>query len=494
MLFNSFSFIVFLPIVVILYYIFPHKLRWLLLLVASCYFYMAFVPKYILILFALIIVDYFLAIFLENETDQKKKKLALVFGIISNVSLLFVFKYFNFFNENVASLAHLLGWNYSVGFLRLALPLGLSFHTFQSLSYLIEVYRGTQKAEKHFGIYSLFVLFFPQLVAGPIERASHMMHQFHEEHPLVWKNIVGGLKLIIWGFFLKIVVADRASLLVDAFYTHPEKFVGPAGALALVLFAFQLYGDFAGYTFIALGSAQMLGFELSENFRRPYLAKSISEFWQRWHISLSSWLRDYVYQGVLSAHKRVSLRALYTAIVITFLLSGIWHGAGWTFVCMGLFYGILIVLGVATKKWRDRFMSTLGLNNKSKVRIFIQTITTFGLVCIGWLFFRSPNMATVLEILEKVSTGWREFFTHFYNTAYLKQHFRYRYEGLEVIETLIFSALLFCIEFVQEKDLDFVKEKIVSNLYAQTFIYTVLILTIIVFGQFHQKVFIYFQF
>ena len=494
MLFNSFSFVVFLPIVVALYYTFPHKLRWLLLLLASCYFYMAFVPKYILILFALIVVDYYLAIFIEKETDPKKKKLALVFGIVSNVSLLFVFKYFNFFNENIASLAHLLGWNYSVGFLRLALPLGLSFHTFQSLSYLIEVYRGTERAERHIGIYALFVLFFPQLVAGPIERASHMMQQFHDEHPFVLKNIIHGLKLIVWGFFLKIVVADRASLLVDAFYAHPDKFVGPAGALALVLFAFQLYGDFAGYTFIALGSAQMLGFKLSENFRRPYLAKSISEFWQRWHISLSSWLRDYVYQEILTAHKRVSMRALYTAIIITFLLSGVWHGAGWTFVFMGLFYGILIVLGIVTKKWRDKFMSATGIGSKSKLRLLIQTLTTFGLVCIGWLFFRSPNMATVIEIIEKISTGWKEFITHFYNTTYLKQHFRFGYEGLEVIETLIFSALLIHIEYIQEKDLKFVKEKIVSNLYAQTFIYTVLILSIIVFGQFHQKVFIYFQF
>lgn len=454
---------------------------------------MAFVPKYILILFALIITDYFLAIAIEKEQDKKVKKIYLIIGIISNIGFLFIFKYFNFFNQNISAMAKFLGWHYPIGYLKLALPLGLSFHTFQSLSYIIEVYRGNGKAEKHFGIYSLFVLFFPQLVAGPIERASHMMHQFHENHPLVWKNIIDGIKLIIWGFFLKIVIADRASLLVDAFYNNPQNFVGPAGAFSLVLFAFQLYGDFAGYTLIALGSAKMIGFELSENFRRPYLAKSISEFWQRWHISLSSWLRDYVYQGIIASHKRVSMRALYTAVIITFLLSGVWHGAGWNFIFMGLFYGMAISIGTATKKWRDKFFDLFKMK-QSSIRYFIQTIFTFSLVCIGWLFFRSPNLKTIILILEKISTGWATFFQNLFNTEYLKNNFTFGYQELEILTTSAFILLLVAIELTQEKKSDWVKEKITKSVYMQSFIYCFLVLAIIIFGQFNEKVFIYFQF
>lgn len=494
MLFNSLSFLVFLPVVVVVYYLIPHKTRWFWLLGASCYFYMAFVPKYILILFALIIVDYFLAIIMESETKKNRRKFYLIFGIISNIGLLFVFKYFNFFNENLSALAHLIGWNYSVDSLRLLLPLGLSFHTFQSLSYLIEVYRKNQKAERHFGIYSLFVLFFPQLVAGPIERAGHMLHQFYENHIFDLLNILNGIKFIVFGFFLKIVVADRASLVVDTFYKNPSNFGGPATVLALILFAFQLYSDFAGYTLIAIGSAKMLGLELTLNFRRPYFAKSIAEFWQRWHISLSLWFRDYVYQPIILNRKRVSVESIYIAIIITFLLSGVWHGAGWTFIFMGLFYGCLIVMGLATKKLRQKVVEAIGLAKLPRLHETIQVVITFSLVCIGWLFFRSPNVTTLWKILEKLLTGWGSFITNFYNTPYLKQNFSFGYESIELIVTFAFIFLLVVFEFLQEKNSKFIKEKIIPNLYLQCFLYTFLVLSIIIFGEFHQKIFIYFKF
>ncbi len=483
MLFNSLSFLVFLPIVVLVYYLIPHKIRWLWLLGASCYFYMAFVPKYILILFFLISLDYALGILLEREMNDKKRRLYLVFSIISNIGLLFIFKYFNFWSENLSGLALAFGWNYSLGTLHLLLPLGLSFHTFQSLSYIIDVYRKVEKAEKHFGVYALFVLFFPQLVAGPIERAGHMLHQFYENHIFDLLNILNGIKFITFGFFLKIVVADRASLIVDAFYKNPSNFSGPATILALILFAFQLYGDFAGYTLIAIGSAKMLGFELIPNFRRPYFAKSIAEFWQRWHISLSSWFRDYVYQPIVLNRQRISARSIYTAIIITFLLSGLWHGAGWTFILMGLFYGSLIVIGLATKRLRQKVVEAIGLAKLPRLHQTIQTIITFSLVCIGWLFFRAGNITIVGQILKQLFTGWGSF-----------QNFSFGYENTEIIVTLVFIALLILFELLQEKDLQFIEEKIVPNLYMQGFIFTFLVLSIIIFGQFHEKVFIYFQF
>jgi len=454
---------------------------------------MAFVPKYILILFFLITLDYVLGILLEKEENSRKRKLYLIFSIVSNIGLLFVFKYFNFFNENLTLLAHAIGWNYSLSNLSLLLPLGLSFHTFQSLSYIIEVYRKKQKAERHFGIYALFVLFFPQLVAGPIERAHHMIHQFYEKHAFELSNILEGLKIIILGFFLKIVIADRASLIVDAFYKNPQNFTGPETAIALILFAFQLYGDFAGYTLIATGSAKMLGFELTINFRRPYFAKNISEFWQRWHISLSSWFRDYVYQPIILSRKRVSATSIYLSIIITFLLSGVWHGAGWTFVFMGIFYGFSIVIGSLTKKLREKILTGLGLSKFPKIHSLIKILITFGLVCIGWVFFRSPNLHTSFEILRGLTLGWQNFPKDFADFILFKKNYYFDYRSTEIILTFVFIIGLLLYEWFEEKSIK-VKNIVNNSLYLKTLTYAILLFCIIVFGQFDEKVFIYFQF
>jgi alginate O-acetyltransferase complex protein AlgI len=444
MLFNSFSFLIFLPLVVFGYYVLPSRLRVWWLLLASCYFYMAFVPVYIVVLAALIVVDYSLAFKIQ---DSPNKKFYLVLGIFSNLALLFVFKYFTFFTGVTLSLL---------------LPLGLSFHTFQSLSYLIEVYKGTWQPERHFGYYALYVMFFPQLVAGPIERPAHLLPQLHLAHSFKWERIVSGARLILWGFFLKVVVADRAAVLVDHIYKDPAGASGPMVIVGLILFAFQLYGDFAGYTEIARGSARMLGIELVLNFRRPYFSHSIGEFWQRWHISLSSWLRDYVYYPFIG-WRGISQSTIYLSILITFLLSGLWHGAGWTFVLMGLWYGTLIVLEHVTH-WRERLWSVVNI------------ATTFALVCVGWAFFRAPDLTTFGRVFAQIPHGWGEAFV-FIDT--------------NTVVTLLCIALLVFIEAAIEFNL---VPRLRERLYWRSFAYSFIFLAIIVFGAFQEKVFIYFQF
>lgn len=255
---------------------------------------MAFIPVYILILFVTICIDYFAGIFIEISSG-KMKKYFLFFSIISTCLVLFIFKYFNFFNSNFSSLANFLHLKYPVRIIEIILPIGLSFHTFQSLSYVIEVYRGHQKAERHFGLYSLYVMFYPQLVAGPIERPQNLLHQFREIHSFDYQRITDGLKLMAWGLFKKVVIADRLALLVNQVYGNIQGYSGLSLIVATVFFAFQIYCDFSGYSDIAIGTAQVMGFKLMDNFNRPYFSKSISEFWKRWHISLSSWFRDYIY-------------------------------------------------------------------------------------------------------------------------------------------------------------------------------------------------------
>lgn len=294
MLFNSFHFVFFFIIVTTLYFLLPHKYRWMVLLASSCYFYMAFIPIYILILGFTIIVDYFAGIWIE-KSENKKRKLFLIASLIANIGVLAVFKYFNFLNDNLSIFLNNLGYENTIPRLGILLPIGLSFHTFQAMSYTIEVYRGHQKAERHFGIYSLYVMFYPQLVAGPIERPQNLLHQFKEKHYFEYERVVEGLKLMLWGLFMKLVVADRLAIYVDAVYNNTENHSGPTFILATIFFAIQIYCDFAGYSNIAIGSAKVMGFKLMTNFKRPYFSKNISEFWSRWHISLSTWFRDYLY-------------------------------------------------------------------------------------------------------------------------------------------------------------------------------------------------------
>jgi alginate O-acetyltransferase complex protein AlgI len=399
MLFNSIEFLFFFIIVTTLFFVFPHKVRWMLLLFASCFFYMFFKPEYILILFFTIIIDYYAGIFLENETAPEKRKKYLVASLIANIGVLCIFKYFNFINSNITGLYTLFGSNNPIPNLSIILPIGLSFHTFQAMSYTIEVYRGHIKAERHFGIYSLYVMFYPQLVAGPIERPQNILHQFYEKKEFNYENALLGLNLIIYGLFKKIVIADRLAVYVNQVYGDIDNANSISAFIAIIFFSIQIYCDFSGYSDIARGTAKFMGYDLMLNFNRPYLAKSISEFWTRWHISLSTWFKDYLY--IPLGGNRVSKNLWYRNLLIVFLVSGLWHGANWTFVIWGALHGIYLVIEILIKKPKEYFTNLFGKTGKGIVSLF-NSLFVFALVSFAWIFFRAENIEKAKKVISKL--------------------------------------------------------------------------------------------
>jgi alginate O-acetyltransferase complex protein AlgI len=397
MLFNSLHFLFFLPLVTILYYLLPFRFRWPLIFIASCYFYMAFVPVYILILFLVILIDYVSGVTIETSTGRTRKTWLIV-SLLANISLLAFFKYFNFLNENLTAFLSLFGSSIKPLNLSIILPIGLSFHTFQSMSYTIEVYRGRQKAERHPGYFANYVLFFPQMVAGPIERYSHLGEQLRQEHKPVYENFANGFRLILFGLFMKMTVADNIAPYINSIYEDPLAHSASETLLGLVLFSFQIYADFAGYSTIAQGAALWLGIEIMDNFRTPYLSLSVSEFWTRWHISLSTWFRDYLY--IPLGGNRVKLPRWVFNIMVVFMVSGLWHGASWTFVAWGALHG-LFLLG------ERLFAYITGYKQTARKRIisFALGLKTFILVTLAWVFFRAESFAKVKVVAASLLSG-----------------------------------------------------------------------------------------
>jgi len=397
MLFNSIQFLLFFPLVTAIYFLLPHKFRWFHLLVASCIFYMAFIPVYIFILLFTIVIDYVAGIMIENA-ENKKRKYFLILSIVANVGVLCVFKYYNFFVGNVDAFLHSAHINTSpVRYLNIILPLGLSFHTFQAMSYTIEVYRGNQKAERHFGIYALYVMFYPQLVAGPIERPQNLIHQFYEKHTFDYDRITSGLKLMAWGLFQKVVIADRLAKVADTVFDHPANYQGLGLVIGVVFFTFQIYCDFAGYSDIAIGAARVMGFTLMLNFKRPYFAKSISEFWRRWHISLSTWFKDYLYISL--GGNRVVVPRWYLNLFIVFLVSGFWHGANWTFVVWGALHGIYMIVFSMYEPFKKKLPGKLKSNALFKLS---GILLTFSSVALAWIFFRAKTIRVALHLIPRI--------------------------------------------------------------------------------------------
>lgn len=400
MLFNSIEFLIFFPVVTTLFFLLPHRFRWSLLLTASCFFYMFFKPEYILILAFTIVIDYFAGILLENEQDKKRKKLYLIASLVANIGVLAIFKYYNFINDNITGIAGAMGYSNPIPYLEILLPIGLSFHTFQAMSYTIEVYRGHQKAERHFGIYSLYVMFYPQLVAGPIERPQNILHQFHEKKYFSYDNAVEGLNLIAYGLFMKIVIADRLAVYVNRVYGDINNASSMSAIIAACFFSFQIYCDFAGYSNIARGTAKFMGYDLMVNFNRPYLAQSIPEFWSRWHISLSTWFRDYLY--IPLGGNRVSRSRWYFNLFIVFMISGLWHGASWTFIVWGSLHGLFMIISNLTKDSRNRLAEQVGLNKVPFIHRTINQLIVFVLVTFAWIFFRAENFIQARAIISKI--------------------------------------------------------------------------------------------
>jgi alginate O-acetyltransferase complex protein AlgI len=394
-LFNSIAYLIFFPVVVLAHFALPHRARWAMLVAASCYFYMFFIPKYILVLFAIILLDFVAALFIERS-EGSRRKAWLVASIAANLGLLAVFKYYGFLTANVGRALDLAGADVALPKLDLILPIGLSFHTFQSLAYTIEVYRGRYTAERHLGYYALYVLYFPQMVAGPIERPEHVLPQLKIARTFDAARTSRGLRLILLGLVKKMLIADNLAPLVNAAYGSYREHSGLALLLATLFFSVQIYCDFSGYSDIAVGSSSILGIELMRNFDHPYASTSISEFWRRWHISLSSWFRDYLYLP-LGGSREGRAKTLRNIFVV-FGLSGLWHGANWTYVIWGLLHGTYLGVERAIRARAERF----GL---PKTPSLLAGFTTFALATIAWVFFRASNLAAAIGILKRIALG-----------------------------------------------------------------------------------------
>ena len=487
MLFNSGQFLVFFPVVCALYFALPHRYRWLWLLLASCYFYMAFIPAYLLILLGVIAIDFTAGLLIEKSQGRRRRAL-LVISLISNLGLLGIFKYFNFANGNLASLAALIDWNYPIQGLEIVLPIGLSFHTFQSMSYTIEVYRGRQPAERHLGIFALYVMFFPQLVAGPIERPQNLLPQLHAPHAFEYQRVTDGLKLMVWGLFKKVVIADRLALLVDQVYNAPTRYEGPSLVVATIFFAYQIYCDFSGYSDMAIGVAKVLGIDLMKNFNRPYAAGSIADFWRRWHISLSTWFRDYVY--IPLGGNRVGRGRWQLNLLVTFLLSGLWHGANWTFVLWGALHGFFLVAANLTAESRARLGARLGAQRFPRLLHALQVTGTFALVCFAWIFFRAVSLSDALYVVSHLFTGYDALLDQAALSAMVVSW------GLSPKELGVAACAVGLLEGVQwlQAHGGVAARVRVRPAWFRWAVYYALIFVILVFGIFAQSKFIYFQF
>ncbi|MFA5033434.1 MAG: MBOAT family O-acyltransferase [bacterium] len=482
MLFNSIEFLIFFPVVTILYFLFPHRYRWGLLLISSCVFYITYIPVYIYALFLSVLLNYLAGIYIEN-TDSARKKRILSISIIANVLILVAFKYFNFFKDTyiikLLSLSHL----------SILLPLGLSFYTFSNISYVIEVYRGNIKAEKRLGIFAAFVMFYPKIAQGPIERAGNLLPQFYKEYSFNYKRVTDGLKLMAWGFFKKVVIADRLAISVNQVYNNPTGYSGGPLIIATVFFAFQIYADFSGYTDIAIGAAEIMGFKLSPNFNRPYSSKSIKEFWRRWHISLSTWLMQYIYLPIAYSTSRIFKKGRYfnikadkwvylIAISVTFLICGMWHGTNRNFIVWGGLYGFYLIFSAWTSPPRKRIEKLLRIKKVPALHNFIRIIITFSLVSFAWIFFRADNIADAIYIIKHL----------------------FSFNGLdlsamngkkEAILAIVFMESVYFIQGRYGSIRHILSEK---PLWIRWTIYYMLILSIIFLGVFNRSQFIYFKF
>lgn len=474
MLFNSLSYAIFLPLVFIIYWLLPNKYRWVLLLIASYYFYMSWNAKYVFLIFITTFTSYLCAILIERNREHKK--LILTITLLVCLGILFVFKYFNFFFE---SINYLLGNKLHSISLNLLLPVGISFYTFQTLSYCIDVYRGNIKAEKHFGYYATFVSFFPQLVAGPIERPDNLLPQLRKEKEFDYNKAVYGLKLMAVGFFKKIVVADNLAYYVDMVYNDLSYYQGFALVLAAFFFTIQIYCDFSGYSDIAKGSAKLLNIDLMDNFKTPYFSTTIKEFWSRWHISLSSWFKDYVY--IPLGGNRCSKLRHYFNLLATFLVSGLWHGANITFVIWGGIHGLLQIL-------EDIFH--IKKNTKTySFSWFIRVILVFMLMSITWVFFRASNLHDALYIFRHMFDGITNLRSYIVSGLY-----SFGVKAPYLLTMLaIYLITLFIIDYINVKHdaLTILNNKPMAIRYLAYFVLLLMILLLHYVGEVN---FIYFQF
>ena len=487
MLFNSVEFLVFFPVVVITMFALPTKLRNLFLLCRSLYFYMSWEPRYIVLIGFSILVTYICALLIDKfhkEENIKLKKISLTVAIFLNLAVLFVFKYYDFFVYNVNTV-----FGAALPFIKVALPVGISFFTFQVMGYVIDVYEGKLPAEKNLVNYALFISFFPQLVAGPIERATNLLPQFYKKHKFDYARVKDGLVLMAWGFFKKLVVADSVAAIVNTVYNDVTRYTGMQLIIATVLFAFQIYGDFSGYSDIARGAAKVLGYNLMANFNRPYISKSFTEFWSRWHISLSGWFQDYIFQPIVWHSKNPAFAAYY-AILTVFIVSGFWHGAAWTYVVWGLLHALFRMLEIYTRKAKKKFYKKLGVNTKGKIYGGFKIITTFALVCFTYIFFRANNLADAMYIVCNMFSDIGSVFVGGHIVSCLEGMSFYSNNGMALVLCILF--MLFMEKWAGNEA---VFERIGRcKAPVRWLFYYAIMMLILFFGWFGQSQFIYFQF
>lgn len=480
MLFNSWQFGIFLPVIFAIYWAVPQKFRWALLFTASYYFYMSWNVKYVVLILFTTIISYFAAIFIERfQNNTSAKKIILTFTLISCLGVLFVFKYFNFFSKSFVNLMRAFSIQLHPMTLKLLLPVGISFYTFQTLSYVIDVYRGSVKPEKHFGIYATFISFFPQLVAGPIERTNNLLPQIKAHHEFNYEQATYGLKLMTWGFFKKLCIADNLALYVDKVFNDVYAYNGFALILVTFFFTIQIYCDFSGYSDIARGAAKLFGIDLMENFKSPYFSASIKEFWSRWHISLSTWFRDYVY--IPLGGNRVSKVRHYINLMITFIVSGLWHGANWTFIIWGTIHGFAqIIENIFT---RGKNYQPRGLEWAFKV------LLTFTFCMFAWVFFRAQSFSEAVYVFSNMFSG-------------IGSLINYLHDGFSDIGMGKLRLVAFCITFFvmlmfdyfsRERDVITNITSLKSSFVRYTF-YFALVNLIIFFRSISNTEFVYFQF
>lgn len=483
MIFNSINYFLFLPAVFILNYIVPCRFRWMLILVASVFFYMIAGAATIIVAIVIILCTFIFGILIERTSNARRKKTYFLSGLFINLGLLIFFKYINFFIATALDgfnfINHLVRDEQTVKhssiILQLVVPLGISYITFQAIGYLIEINRGNQNSEKNLGFFATYLLFFPKLLSGPIERAHNFLPQLRQKHVFNYEQVVEGLKRILWGLFLKLVVANRLALYTDAVFNNSDKHSGITLLMASVFFTVQLFADFAGYTDIAIGSAQILGYRLMENFNSPFIAKSVTEFWRRWHISLTTWVNEYIYNPIVIKWRNWNKWGVVFAAMVTFLILGFWHGANWTFIIFGFLQGIALTLEFLSRRLRKRI--------RSKIPSWLNTVLgisfTFGYFCFSTIFFKANTATDAFSIVGKIFT--------FSGPLY--------FEGPSILIYSFFGIFFLAIaglirEFYPER-ISFFNNK---HWIVRILSYDLLIIIILLLGVFDGGQFIYFQF
>lgn len=482
MLFNSIDFAIFLPIVFFLYWVVVNKnlqLQNFLLLVASYVFYGWWDWRFLSLIAFSTLVDYSLGVLLGKEEKESKRKVYLWTSIIVNLGFLGFFKYYNFFVESFVDAFTFFGQEIEIGTLNIILPVGISFYTFQTLSYTIDVYKLNLEPTKNFIAFGAFVSFFPQLVAGPIERASNLLPQILKKRSFNYCEAKDGLRLMLWGLFKKVVIADSLSPIVNDIFSNYSTLSSPVLIMGAIFFAFQIYGDFSGYSDIAIGTAKLFGIELMSNFKFPYFSKNIGEFWRRWHISLSTWFRDYLYipLGGSRGSKMVGIRNVFAI----FLVSGFWHGANWTFIFWGLFHALLFLpsfLIGTNRKYAE--VKNTRLNVLAMISNVYRTLLTFILVTIGWVFFRSETITDSFIYLKRIGSS-------FSGIPYIHPN------GYRLVDYIVLLVFFIVYEYIirnnERKPIGF------KNRYVRLFVYVLLVFLMLLFyDDGVDRSFIYFQF